>query len=510
METPHLQTMDSYKKTEMKSGIASENDSTSGLNKRDLRIGLRHRDSLAVYKSSMTMGPLNRDFLGDGVSIEPKPPLQKLKQQLTTPDPDDNPTLSAQDPSTSSNGSSDTKDSANVHKPAKDIASPRSGTTDDNREQTSTEDDANSIDSSYSSDDDVSERPTLDSVGAMSPPSQEADAPTNYPILTYESPNTEKKKKNKLKSMAKGMGSFLGLRKSKKKRRQEEFERMVIDATEFNTAVNAGLPPEVLPASPALRSIPNGNVYSSPLATSASDLFPTLSGDIGSPPAGAESPRANLGRLFLRKSKSEILTSTTESPTSAFLHARSKTQDQIATQSPLSPYLPPRDSTGAFLPSHHVPAPIKSIMKTRSESLSNTPTSEAPHSQRSQRSNTFVVESPSRADPENPPEVMRSRSVSNLFLYRPSSMSASMDEEAQMKSIAAAAAEAMYSMQAGDGRNGDGSDSRKSQRRGISFADQHGHHLKNVRFCDNLHYSEGSLHDDWDDEWDDSKNCTIM
>jgi len=34
-------------------------------------------------------------------------------------------------------------------------------------------------------------------------------------------------------------------------------------------------------------------------------------------------------------------------------------------------------------------------------------------------------------------------------------------------------------------------------RRGITFADQHGHELRDVRFSDRLHYSEGSEHVDW-------------
>lgn len=509
MESPHLQILENYKTMNAKGDIASGKDNPNTLNRRDLRIGLRHRDSLAVYKSSMPISPINRDFLGDGTNVDSRQ-NQKLKPSSSSSDLDDNPTLSTQDPSSSSTDSSTPQETAKTHNPVVDAVSESPEGDDDGSSQDSTDDDTGSIDSAYSSDEEYSEKPTLDTSDTVAngvKGTEEGADSMKHEDESESALKKKKKKKNKLKSMAKGMGSFLGLRKSKKKRLQEEFQRMVQDATEFNTAVNAGLPPETLPASPALRSIPDGNVYNSPLATATASIerVPPLSETLP-PTDGPESPRANIGRLFLRKSKSEILRPNEDLTKPPYLQTRSHTQEHIVTQSPLRPYVPPRDTSGSFLPSHHFSVPIKGIMKVRTTG----PVGSNAGGQRHKRSNTLATDPSHKKETENPQNTFRNRSVSNLFLYRPYSMSAVLDDEAQMNCIAAEAAEAMSGMR--DDGNGTGeAEPTKTQRRGISFADQHGHMLKTTRFCDNLHYSEGSVHEDWDeDEWDEPKGCTIM
>jgi hypothetical protein len=209
------------------------------------------------------------------------------------------------------------------------------------------------------------------------------------------------RKKNKLRSMIKGVGSYLGLRKSKKKRIAEQ---QAAAAAAAAGGGGGGASAAAAPAAPE-----NTGVFKRLLFRSRSS--PALQG---------EDERLGGG-------SSSWMPGSPRTPASARGLGAASSQSYDGQ--------PNRDENGMYLPNHRRDTPVKGIIKSPRPGT-------APH----------ASSHPHHGPP--PP--------------------------------------------AGGGK------------RRISFVDlAHGAPLERVHFCEDLHYSENSEHEDWD-EGDDAGKCTVM
>lgn len=214
------------------------------------------------------------------------------------------------------------------------------------------------------------------------------------------------RKKNRFRSVAKGMGSFLGLRKSKKKRLAEEAAAAEVAARGGSLAEQAAA---AALASEAVQPNLFGGIFRR--STSISSITSPSSVSMTSPSGSSLSRGMSVSRVDF---------------------------NDPASGSPSS--FPIRDNDGLFIPGHY------------------------------------------RQRDTPPPSALRIISA-----YGPHSSSGGGR---------------VSELMALDG---------PLMKRRLTFADQHGQSITNIRFCSTLHYSEGAEHEEWDSETDTGPSrCSIM
>ena len=267
----------------------------------------------------------------------------------------------------------------------------------------------------------------------------------------------EPRRKNKIKSMAKGVGSFLGLRKSKRKRLAEEAGGLSAESpgggvVGGSSGSEAGGSPLHGPhqgsggggltaSSPAAASASAGGAaFASPGGRSGSMQRLTTLFRLGSEGAGGGSPSLGGSSSSHAFSSPSAGGSAVEGGAAARGAISSLTLGPTAGGAGAVP-----EALLASAPLDPPPPTTRSILKG-----SRTAAGAAPHSAPSNGSAAFLT------------------------------------------------------------ARGDASEVITMQRRRLTFADQHGRELNNVHFCDDLHYSANSDHSQSDD-WDaDVSRCALM
>lgn len=417
----------------------ASDDNTITLNKREMRLGLRHRDSFAVHKSHI------QHAHGDNreASIIAAITGQKTQGGAAAP-------VKAAQSSVAG-----MLDAARATAKSNSSTSGTSEETPANASSESNDDDdeLGGLGDEGGADDDANATVTVN-------PDSEADILAALEALAGKGGHTGSsgddanamRKKNKLKSMVKGVATALGLRKSKKKRLQEEAAKgggATSGAAGTSTAAGSTKPvPPILSPSAKALSAPR------PPGT------PVLLG-------GAEGATLeDLEQLAVGKALARPL------PPTAVAGRGSKSFSAAAMSDSLSKarwveHEPARDeSSGTYLPSHRKEVRVPSILKGSPLSRKVLANAVAGTSSLSSGESAFVAGSPSTP------------SIGGTPLLGPPGQPST-----------------------GTGTGG---------RRGIVFADQTGAPLAQIHFSEQLHYGENSEHEDWDEEGESNSNCSIM
>lgn len=401
--------------------ITNDDDNKITINKREMRLGLRHRDSFAVHKQHLHQNPhgvhSNVNSMTNTVSItaptmtrnSSDPSLRSHQSSMSQ--------LFANIPASPSAVSNNNNNmDINDILDSDDFDLQGSGGNEEGGPDNDDDDDNTTVTIDPSNESDVLR--VLESMAMNSPEQQamvkamqqEASDPNNFNNL---SPEEQTRKKNKLKSVIKGVGSYLGLRKSKKKRLAEAAQ-----AAALAGSMNGSNPNPYISSSTSSSST---NAVSSASSSSSSST---------------SSDSNLLKRLLFRSKSSPSLQNDDDrlrDPTSPLPALNTPPHHHHHHHSSSNPYSagPNRDEYGMYLPNHRRDTPARGIVKS-------------------------------------PNNVRRALDNSNMT-----------------------------------------SPGTKEKRR-IAFIDiAYGEPLEQVRFCDDLHYSENSQHVDWDEE-DDAAKCVIM
>jgi hypothetical protein len=312
-----------------------------------------------------------------------------------------------------------------------------------------------------------------------------------------------KRKKNKLRSVAKGIGSFLGLRKSKKKRIAEEQKKLsalqlakllpttaqifgVVVIVPYTDAVACGL--NIVAAADA------GSPMKRPagLQSDSSQASPstTTAGTTGSNGVGSPSEPLHAFRLD----------SGTEAA-SPSLQSRTDSDESINKRQPPPPPPPPSHANGAAAGSgSESPRPVFNA--------TGVPIPPPPPPPRPQvESDNSTTEGPvglnllstTHRDRPSPRSILKAS-----VIRRESSSGTSTPSGETNGAGALPVPPAQHSTPPG-------SPALTGPKRKISFADQHGGELEDVHFCEDLHYSVNADHSESDGwEGDEDGKCSIM
>jgi len=389
--------------------LDTNDDNKITINKREMRLGLRHRDSFAVHKQHLHQNPhgvhSNVNSMTNTVSITAPtmtrnasdPSLRQHQSSMSELFGNIPPSPS------SSNNNLDINDILGDDLDLNNNINDEEGGPDDNDDDTTV-----TIDPSNESD----VLRVLESMAINSPAQHEAIMKAiqenNDPNNNLTNIDDPTRKKNKLRSVIKGVGSYLGLRKSKKKRLAEAAQAAALAAAMNNGGV---VPPGTIP----------------PVTTTTTTSS-----------SSTQNSDSNLLKRLLFRSKSSPSLQNDEDrlrdPTSPLPQLHTPQHQHHHTSSTGTVYTGPnRDEYGMYLPNHHRDTPARSIIKS-------------PGNNNNSARRTLEITSP----------------------------------------------------------NG------QKEKRRIVFLDiAYGEPLEQVRYCDDLHYSENSQHVDWDEE-DDAGKCMIM
>jgi hypothetical protein len=345
------------------------------------------------------------------------------------------------------------------------------------------------------------------------------------------------RRKSKLKSMAKGVGSFLGLRKSKKKRMAEQQRA----ATEAAAAAATGAPSAALPI-----IVTNGGGRGS-----APNMAPAISSlrVVGADPGDDNSTGRGKSRFGVFK-RSKSFSQGTDA-TRLFDDATAGEPTHVsppATPMAASPVPPPpvqalgrstsSPAGGAPLPPPPPPPPPATAHGAAARAVAGVPppppppplpphhaaTSTPPHGSHRLSRGAAELEAALGELPRVPlaavhhhdatlaRSILKGSPMRRMQQQRDAEVAAAIAAAAAPLGGAPAGAPAAAPSDAPASPRSPMAGGQRASRRRISFADQHGHDLEVVRFCDDLHYSAMSDHSqDGDWEYDsDRGNCSIM